>query len=224
MTASVRQLEKNFSYRFADDSLAELALTHRSAGRVNNERLEFLGDAILGFLIADELLRRFPDAPEGALSRKRSLLVNQQTLAILATTLHLGELLVLGPGELKSGGRQRESILADAMEAVIGAIHLDGGLEACRTVVLSLYAELLDSDSSAIMSKDSKTRLQELLQSRSLPLPMYQVVSIDGEEHEQAFTVSCQIHLLSECTFGQGVNRRLAEQQAATKALEALGL
>lgn len=224
MTASVRQLEKSFSYRFADRSLAELALTHRSAARTNNERLEFLGDAILGFLVADELLRRFPDSPEGALSRKRSLLVNQQTLADLATRRHLGEILLLGPGELKSGGKKRESILADAVEAIVGAIYLDGGLEVCRAVVLSLYNDLLDSDLSAVSAKDSKTRLQELLQARCMPLPVYKVVSIDGEEHEQNFLVSCQIGLLSECTLGRGANRRLAEQQAASKALEALGL
>ncbi len=224
MTVSVRQLEKNFSYRFADRSLAELALTHRSAARVNNERLEFLGDAILGFLIADELLQRFPDSPEGALSRKRSLLVNQQTLAVLAARLQLGEILVLGPGELKSGGKKRESILADAVEAVIGAIYLDGGLEVCRAVVLRLYNDLLDNDLSAVTEKDAKTRLQELLQARCLPLPVYKVESIDGEEHEQHFLVSCQITLLGECTLGRGVNRRVAEQQAASRALEALGL
>jgi len=224
MTVNVRQLEKNFSYRFADRTLAELALTHRSAARVNNERLEFLGDAILGFLIADELLRRFPESSEGALSRKRSLLVNQQTLAEIAVRLELGEILVLGPGELKSGGKTRESILADAVEAVIGAIYLDGGLEVCRKVVLSLYYDLLDNDSSSVTAKDSKTRLQELLQARCLPLPVYKVLSIDGEEHQQNFLVSCQISLLSECTLGQGVNRRVAEQQAASQALEALGL
>ena len=224
MTVNVRQLEKNFSYRFADRTLAELALTHRSAARVNNERLEFLGDAILGFLIADELLRRFPESSEGALSRKRSLLVNQQTLADIAVRLELGEILVLGPGELKSGGKERESILADAVEAVIGAIYLDGGLEVCRKVVLSLYYDLLDNDSSSVTAKDSKTRLQELLQARCLPLPVYKVLSIDGEEHQQNFLVSCQISLLSECTLGQGVNRRVAEQQAASQALEALGL
>jgi ribonuclease-3 len=224
MTVSVRQLEKNFSYRFANRALAELALTHRSAARVNNERLEFLGDAILGFLIADELLRRFPESPEGALSRKRSLLVNQQTLADIAVGLELGEILVLGPGELKSGGKKRESILADAVEAVIGAIYLDGGLEVCRKVVLSLYYDLLDNDSSSVTAKDSKTRLQELLQAKCLPLPVYKVLSIDGEEHQQNFLVSCQISLLSECTLGQGVNRRVAEQQAAGQALEALGL
>ena len=215
---SVRQLEKSISYRFVSQSIAELALTHRSAARLNNERMEFLGDAILGFLIADELSNRFPEAPEGSLSRQRALLVNQQTLATLATQLQLGDLLVLGPGELKSGGRKRESILADAMEAVIG------GLEVCRAVVLSLYNSLLGSDSTVVVHKDSKTRLQELLQSKSLPLPVYQVVSIGGEEHEQVFLVSCQISLLQESTFGQGANRRLAEQQAATRAIEALGL
>jgi ribonuclease-3 len=150
--------------------------------------------------------------------------VNQQTLADIAVGLELGEILVLGPGELKSGGKKRESILADAVEAVIGAIYLDGGLEVCRKVVLSLYYDLLDNDSSSVTAKDSKTRLQELLQAKCLPLPVYKVLSIDGEEHQQSFLVSCQISLLSECTLGEGVNRRVAEQQAAGRALEALGL
>lgn len=224
MSASIRQLEKGIAYRFSDQSLAELALTHRSANKQNNERLEFLGDAILGFTIADELLRRNPQAPEGELSRLRSRLVNQQTLADLAAQLQLGDLLVLGPGELKSGGRQRVSIVADAVEAVIGAIYLDGGLEACRAVILMLYRELLEDNVPGIAGKDSKTRLQELLQAKGLPLPAYSVKSIDGEAHEQTFVVSCRINMLDEPTIGRGSNRRLAEQQAARKALQALGL
>lgn len=224
MSTRVRQLEKGIAYCFSDQSLAELALTHRSADKHNNERLEFLGDAILGFTIADELLRRNPLAPEGELSRLRSRLVNQQTLADLATQLQLGELLVLGPGELKSGGRQRISIVADAVEAVLGAIYLDGGLEACRAVILMLYRDLLDHDALGITGKDSKTRLQELLQARALPLPAYKVLSIDGEAHEQIFVVSCTISMLTEQTIGKGSNRRIAEQQAAQNALQALGL
>lgn len=224
MTAVIRQLEKGIAYSFSDQSLAELALTHRSANKQNNERLEFLGDAILGFTIADELLRRNPQAPEGELSRLRSRLVNQQTLANLAAQLQLGELLVLGPGELKSGGRQRISILADAVEAVVGAIYLDGGLEPCRAVILKLYRDLLDDDSLDVTGKDAKTRLQELLQARGLPLPLYSVSSIDGEAHEQTFVVSCEISLLGKHTIGRGSNRRLAEQQAARNALQALGL
>lgn len=229
MATRVRQLEKGIAYQFSDQSLAELALTHRSADKHNNERLEFLGDAILGFIIADELLRRNPQAPEGELSRQRSRLVNQQTLADLAAGLQLGELLVLGPGELKSGGRQRISIIADAVEAVLGAIYLDGGLEACRKVILLLYRDLLyrdllDLGTPGITGKDSKTRLQELLQAKALPLPVYKVMSIDGEAHEQIFVVSCTISMLPGHTIGKGSNRRVAEQQAAENALQALGL
>src|SRR5690606_8944676 len=138
-------LEKALGYSFSDPELAQLALTHRSADRVNNERLEFLGDAILGFVIADELLQRYPQASEGDLSRQRSALVNKQTLADLALTLGLGPLLILGPGELKSGGRQRASILADAVEAVVGAVYVDGGMQQCRPVILRLYGDLLSS-------------------------------------------------------------------------------
>lgn len=224
MSNRVRQLEQGIAYRFSDQSLAELALTHRSADKHNNERLEFLGDAILGFTIADELLHRNPQAPEGELSRLRSRLVNQQTLADLAAGLQLGELLVLGPGELKSGGRQRVSIVADAVEAVLGAIYLDGGLEACRAVILTLYGELLEHGVLGVTGKDSKTRLQELLQAKALPLPVYKVISIDGEAHEQIFVVSCTISMLPEYTVGKGSNRRIAEQQAAENALQALGL
>ncbi|MGB4249054.1 MAG: ribonuclease III [Pseudohongiellaceae bacterium] len=224
MSNRVRQLEQGIAYRFSDQSLAELALTHRSADKHNNERLEFLGDAILGFTIADELLHRNPQAPEGELSRLRSRLVNQQTLADLAAGLQLGELLVLGPGELKSGGRQRVSIVADAVEAVLGAIYLDGGLEACRAVILTLYGELLEHGALGVTGKDSKTRLQELLQAKALPLPVYKVISIDGEAHEQIFVVSCTISMLPEYTVGKGSNRRIAEQQAAENALQALGL
>lgn len=224
MSAAIRQLEKGIAYGFSNQSLADLALTHRSASKHNNERLEFLGDAILGFAIADELLRRNPQAPEGELSRLRSRLVNQQTLANLAARLQLGELLVLGPGELKSGGRKRVSILADAVEAIVGAIYLDGGLEACRAVILMLYRDLLDDDSLDVTGKDAKTRLQELLQARGLPLPLYSVSSVDGDAHEQTFVVSCEISLLEKHTVGRGSNRRLAEQQAARNALQALGL
>lgn len=224
MTTPVRQLEKGIAYHFSDQELAELALTHRSANKLNNERLEFLGDAILGFTIADELLRRNALAPEGELSRLRARLVNQQTLADLAAQLHLGELLVLGPGELKSGGRQRISILADAVEAVIGAIYLDGGLEACRGVILMLYRDLFENDTMGITGKDSKTQLQELLQAKGLNLPVYTVMSIDGEAHEQTFVVSCAVSLVAERTIGSGSNRRIAEQQAAKKTLQALGL
>tara|TARA_R110002167_G_scaffold14850_2_gene59799 strand:- start:782 stop:1456 length:675 start_codon:yes stop_codon:yes gene_type:complete len=224
MPVPVKQLEKAFSYSFTDQGLAQLALTHSSAGALSNERLEFLGDAILGFVIAAELYARYPEAPEGELSRMRASLVNQHSLAGIATSVKLGELLILGPGELKSGGRTRASILSDAVEAVLGAIYIDGGLESARQTVLKIYGELLDNTGQAERGKDSKTRLQEFLQSKSLPLPLYEVLSIEGEDHLQTFVVACQIDLLKQATNGCGSNRKLAEQQAAEKALLALGL
>jgi ribonuclease-3 len=225
MSASVKKLEKNLGYQFSQKELAELALTHRSAERINNERFEFLGDAVLGFIIADELLRRYPAAPEGELSRMRARLVNQQTLADVANALCIGDLLRLGPGEMKSGGRQRASILADALEAVLGAVYLDGGLAACSGLVLTHFSALFDVSSAAVeRGKDPKTSLQELMQGRALALPHYEVLSIDGEAHQQTFVVSCEIVLLPHKTQGIGSNRRLAEQQAAQYALQALGL
>lgn len=224
MSVSVYKLEKAFSYQFVDQRLAQLALTHSSAHEHSNERLEFLGDAILGFVIAAHLYARYPDAPEGELSRLRASLVNQQTLAEIAVSLQLGELLILGPGELKSGGRSRTSILSDAVEAVLGAIYVDGGLEAVRSTILKIYDKILQRTGQAERQKDAKTQLQELLQSKSLPLPMYEVLSIEGEDHLQTFEVSCHIKLLSQATRGSGSNRKLAEQQAALNALRALGL
>lgn len=225
MSAIVKKLEKYLGYQFSKKELAELALTHRSAERVNNERLEFLGDAVLGFIIADELLRRYPEAPEGELSRMRAQLVNQQTLADVANVLCIGDLLLLGPGELKSGGRQRASILADALEAVLGAVYLDGGLAECGALVQTHFSSLFDVSSISIeRGKDPKTTLQELMQGKALALPHYEVVSIDGEAHKQTFVVTCQVVLLAYKTQGIGSNRRLAEQQAAQYALQALGL
>jgi len=224
MNNPVTLLETAFSYKFKDKSLAQLALTHCSADPMNNERLEFLGDAILGFTIAAQLYKLYPDAPEGELSRMRASLVNQQSLADIATRLQLGELLILGPGELKSGGRQRESILSDAVEAVFGAVYLDGGLEACSKVVLSVYGDMTVHKGEQDKRKDSKTRLQELLQAKSLALPVYEIISIDGEAHQQTFVVTCQIALLKKATKGVGSNRKIAEQQAAERALQALGL
>jgi ribonuclease-3 len=224
MSVSVQQLETAFSYSFADQGLAQLALTHSSAGAASNERLEFLGDAILGFVIAAELYTRYPEASEGELSRMRASLVNQHTLADIATSAQLGELLILGPGEMKSGGRKRASILSDAVEAVFGAIYLDGGLEAARQTILQIYGKMLNSTGQAERRKDAKTRLQEFLQSKSLPVPVYEVLAIEGEDHLQTFVVACQIDLLEQATEGSGSNRKLAEQQAAERALLALGL
>ncbi len=222
MTASLVQLEKALAYHFKDANLAQLALTHRSASRQNNERLEFLGDAILGFLVAEELSARFPDAPEGELSRMRARLVNQRTLANIAQRLQLGELLILGPGELKSGGRQRESILADAMEALLGALYLDGGMSVCRACALQLFDREFLTQPAQQLHKDAKTALQELLQARSLPVPEYEVVAVEGTDHQQNFVVHCRTALTPKGMSGSGRSRRLAEQEAAGRVLQAL--
>lgn len=209
-------------YRFARPELLGEALTHRSAGPRNNERLEFLGDAVLNFLIADALFRRAPDADEGGLSRLRANLVRRETLAEIAAELRLGESLVLGPGELKSGGFRRQSILADALEAVVGAVYLDGGFGACEALVDRLFRERLDSLPSTDSLKDSKTRLQEYLQARQAPLPNYRLVSQEGEPHRRVFRVACEIEGVTGPVEATGRSRRAAEQEAARRALKAL--
>lgn len=217
---------KKISHQFKEEELLKLALSHRSSGKNNNERLEFLGDSILGFIIAEVLYKRFPQASEGELSRLRAGLVKKHTLAEIARELELGELLILGAGESRSGGKARDSILADALEALVSAIYLDGGLEACRTEVLSWYgsrlAQLFTEES--IPEKDAKTRLQEHLQALKLPLPEYVLSELEGKDHEQFFTITCRIELLKSPVQGQGSNRREAEQDAAAMALAQLGL
>lgn len=210
-------------HQFTDRELMTLALTHRSYGSRNNERLEFLGDAILNFVAGEALFSHFPQAREGQLSRLRARLVKGETLAALARGFELGDYLRLGSGELKSGGFRRESILADAMEALIGAIYLDAGLPAARQCVLSWLAADLEGLTLKDTNKDPKTRLQEFLQSRSCELPLYQVVDIQGDPHKRVFIVECQVSLLEEKTRGQGSSRRVAEQAAAAEALAALG-
>ncbi|MGR6034760.1 MAG: ribonuclease III [Candidatus Nitrosoglobus sp.] len=221
MTEGLKQLIQKLGYCFADPALLLRAMTHRSAAKENNERLEFLGDSILNFLIADFLYGRFPRAQEGKLSRIRATLVKGETLAELARELEIGNHLILGPGELKSGGYRRTSILADAFEAVIGAVYLDGGLEVCRKLVASLYHDRLESLTSEVPLKDPKTRLQEYLQARQLPLPDYQINAVDGESHDRIFQVQCVISDLSS-GIGTGRSRRKAEQSAATQVLELL--
>ncbi len=201
-----------------------LALTHRSFAGRNNERLEFLGDAILNFVAGEALFERFPLAREGQLSRLRARLVKGETLAVLARGLQLGDYLRLGSGELKSGGFRRESILADALEALIGAIYLDAGMDVARQRVLSWLSNELDSLTLVDTNKDPKTRLQEFLQSRATDLPRYEVVDIQGEPHCRTFFVQCEIALLNDKTQGQGASRRIAEQVAAAAALVALGV
>ncbi|PAV46832.1 ribonuclease III [Pseudomonas sp. HAR-UPW-AIA-41] len=224
MSYSLSRLERQLGYTFQDQALLTLALTHRSFAGRNNERLEFLGDAILNFVAGEALYQRFPQAREGQLSRLRARLVKGETLAILARGFELGEYLRLGSGELKSGGFRRESILADALEALIGAIYLDAGMDMARERVLAWLTQELDSLTLVDTNKDPKTRLQEFLQSRASELPCYEVVDIQGEPHCRTFFVQCTVDLLNEKTQGQGASRRIAEQVAAAAALVALGV
>lgn len=218
----MENLYSRLGYRFNDPTLLARALRHRSAGKDNNERLEFLGDAVLGFVIAEALFTRFPEAPEGELSRVRASLVQQATLASIARDLKLGEHLTLGPGELKSGGGSRESILADAVEALISAIYLDGGMAVCSARVMEWLGPRLAAlrEDSA---KDPKTRLQELLQAKRAALPVYAIREISGKDHQQTFVVTCEVPLLKETLLGSGSSRKIAEQNAAQAALVKLG-
>ncbi|MGB8299547.1 MAG: ribonuclease III [Azonexus sp.] len=209
-------------HSFADRALLQTALTHRSFGVPNNERLEFIGDGVLNCVIAIALFRRYPDLAEGDLSRMRANLVRQDALHRLAVSLNLGDSLRLGEGELKSGGNQRPSILADAVEALIGAVYLDAGFEAAQAVIARLYLPLFDELSSGPVTKDAKTSLQEWLQGRKKPLPRYHLIEASGAAHEQRFEVACEIENPALRTTGQGSSRRLAEQAAADRALKAL--
>jgi len=213
---------QRLGYRFRDPALLEAALTHRSASRKNYERLEFLGDAVLNFVVAELAFAGFPEAPEGDLSRYRAAIVSAPSLAEVAGALGLGDQLRLGSGELKSGGFRRDSILADCLEAIFGAIYLDGGLEPAIAVIRGLLGERLSERPSAETLKDPKTRLQEELQSRGLALPRYALEEIGGEPHEQWFVASCESTDLGVRATGKGSSRRRAEQEAATRVLEAL--
>lgn len=215
-------LLKKLAYQFKDLKLLELALTHRSVGSANNERLEFLGDAVLNFVIGRELFSRFPQAREGELSRLRASLVKGERLAEIGKELELGDLLNLGPGELKSGGFRRSSILADAVEAIIGAVEQDGGFEAACALVYHLYRGRLDKIDLKHQQKDPKTQLQEYLQARAENLPRYEVVNVEGADHNQQFTVECHVDMLNKPVIGNGGSRRKAEQQAAQLTLEQL--
>jgi len=209
-------------HSFADRALLLTALTHRSFGVPNNERLEFIGDGVLNCVIAVALFRRYPDLAEGDLSRMRANLVRQDALHRLAVSLKLGDSLRLGEGELKSGGNQRPSILADTVEALIGAVYLDAGFDAAQTVIARLYLPLFDELGSGPVTKDAKTTLQEWLQGRKKPLPRYHVIEASGAAHDQRFEVACEIENPALRTIGQGSSRRLAEQDAADRALKAL--
>ena len=220
MTGSRTPLLRALGRDFTDESLLDLALTHRSADGRNNERLEFLGDALINACVAEALYRRHMDLEEGDLSRLRANLVNQEALAEVARELDLGAYLTLGPGELKSGGHRRASILADALEALVGAVFLDAGFAAAQDVVLRLLKTRLAAPPSTESLKDAKTRLQEVLQARELPLPVYAVESVRGEPHRQTFRVSCSVPVLDVRTEGEAASRRAAEQEAARHALE----
>ncbi|GLR74717.1 MULTISPECIES: ribonuclease III [Aliivibrio] len=219
MNSPLQRLEKKIGYQFNDENFLKLALTHRSANGTHNERLEFLGDSILSFVVADELYHRFPKVDEGDMSRMRATLVRGHTLAELGREFQLGDYLFLGPGELKSGGFRRDSILADAVEAIIGAIYLDSDTEVIRGIILAWYKTRLDSIEPGVSQKDPKTRLQEYLQGRRKPLPTYTVTKIKGEAHNQEFTIECIVAGLDEPVIGKGSSRRKAEQSAADIAL-----
>ena len=222
MSNGLDRLCQQLGYHFNDLNLLKQALTHRSAGSQNYERLEFLGDAILSFTISAELYHRFTDIDEGRLSRIRASLVKGETLASMARELALGDYLSLGSGELKSGGYRRDSILADAMEAIFGAVYLDADIATVQALVLRLYASRLDRVNPAVALKDPKTRLQEYLQSRSLPLPEYEVTQIRGKSHNQTFRVSCRVEGIDSIANAEGSSRRKAEQSAAQQILDKL--
>lgn len=223
MSLALDRLSQRLGYRFNDEALLTQALTHRSFSRHNNERLEFLGDAILNCTIAQQLFTQFPRAKEGQLSRLRAHLVKGETLAELGREFDLGDCLRLGSGELKSGGFRRDSILADAVEAVIGAISLDSSLADAQVAIQRWYQNRLADLNLTDNIKDSKTRLQEFLQSRKAPLPVYRVTEVSGEAHDQTFIVDCEVEGLKQPTVGEGNSRRIAEQEAARAALQALG-
>jgi len=224
MTDKAEHLQQLLTHTFARPELLDRALTHRSAAKDHNERLEFLGDSVLGFLIADYLYENFPDATEGELSRMRASLVKRSSLALIARRLKLGEWMQLGSGERSSGGAERDSILADGVEAIIAAIYLDGGLDASRRQVYEWAAILIEfKDKSAGMeSKDFKTQLQELMQAQGHPLPIYEVVEVSGEAHNQLFTIACMLESQGASETGQGRSKRIAEQQAAEKMMAKL--
>ena len=212
-------LEKTLHYRFHDVGLFVQALTHRSATGRNNERLEFLGDAVLDFVISDSLFKLRPDADEGDLSKLRASLVKDTSLAGIAVDIGLGEHLILGSGERKTGGHRRESILADALEAIFGAVYLDSGFDAAKDLIDRVFEQRLDDLPDAEDLRDPKTRLQEWLQARKLSLPIYDLVSVTGKDHRQKFVVSCTVNELSQTTEGDSTSRRKAEQRAASAML-----
>ena len=221
MTAP-EKLAQHIGITFASPELLEMALRHRSAGNMNNERLEFLGDAVLNLVIANQLYTMHSKATEGELSRWRASLVREESLAVIARELDLGSYLVLGPGELKSGGFRRDSILADALEATIGAVYLDQGFDVAQSLLVRLFERMLQDLPDAASLKDPKTRLQEWLQGSKRELPSYEVTTIRGQAHKQVFEVTCTLSDTQQTAVGRGSSRRKAEQAAAESMFEAL--
>ena len=218
--AAIQRLSKRISYQFQQPKLLIQALTHRSAKGDHNERLEFLGDSILGFVIAQTLYDQFPKHNEGDLTRMRSSLVKGVTLAEIGKDFKLGEHLILGPGELKSGGHQRASILEDAVEAIIGAVYLDSDIDTCKTLILHWFAKRLSDIQPGNQQKDPKTQLQEYLQGRKIELPQYEVINTTGQSHDQEFTIRCSTRVIDTSVIAKGTSRRKAEQGAAQQVLE----
>lgn len=219
MREQPKYLEKGLGYKFNNEELLQAALTHRSLSDNHNERLEFLGDALLGVVIAQELFDKFPKATEGELTRLRANLVKKDTLAKQALRFELSKYMLLGEGELKSGGLQRKSILADCFEAIIAAVYIDSDFTTCKNIVLNWYQKMLDDIKVKDLGKDSKTILQEWLQARGHDLPIYTITKESGAAHDKTFTIMCQISKLNITTQGESSSRRKAEQQAASTAM-----
>lgn len=222
MAIDLDKLQQLLNHKFSDPDLARLALTHRSANKLNNERLEFLGDSLLGYIIAEILFEIFPQASEGELSRLRAMLVNKNTLAEIAREIDLKNFIQLGSGEKKSGGDNRDSILADAIEALIAAIYLDGGINSCKSLIKDWIADRIATESVVEQQKDAKTKLQEMMQAQGLSLPVYSVLEISGEAHQQNFLVECRVDVMAESQKGTGSSKRNAEQEAANGMLTKL--
>lgn len=218
--SDLKLLADRLGYQFNNPAFLETALTHRSAKKTHYERMEFLGDAVLNLVISSELYQLYPQASEGDLSRLRAHLVKGESLSKIASELALGDFLRLGSGELKSGGYRRKSILADVLESIIGAIYLDAGFTVAQNFILRIFADKIDDVGDIKELKDPKTRLQEFLQAKALPLPSYEVVKTSGQAHNQVFEVSCTVSILDKPVYGNGNSRRKAEQAAAEKMLE----
>ena len=223
MNKKTTWISKALNYEFHDSLLLDRALTHRSSSSINNERLEYLGDAVLGFVIADILFSERNSANEGELSRLRSALVNKNTLALIAKRIHIEDYLNLGAGEKKSGGFRRASILADTLEAIFGAIYLDGGFDSIKTVIKNVFSEIILDLPDVNELKDPKTRLQEFLLKKNNELPVYKTRKIEGKEHKRIFHVVCNIETLNMFAEGSGSSRRDAEQEAAAEILLKIG-